>query len=81
MCDISDVSCSSEVSISIYMRHPPTTQQSASTTNDFFLGGVKIQPHFDSSKIDDQQLTITGGTGVVRLQLCYRPQQVKYLLY
>ncbi|GAA5810702.1 AGC protein kinase Gad8 [Mucor flavus] len=72
-----DVSRSSEVSISIYMRHPPTAQGEAPrTTNDYFLGGVKIQPNFDSTKIEDQVLAIVGGTGAMHLQLCYRPQQV-----
>ncbi|KAI8981739.1 kinase-like domain-containing protein [Mycotypha africana] len=87
-----DVSCSSEVSISMYMRHPPTEQQqsrhlqqllhlslnksnNSSATNDFFLGGVKVQPNFSSTKIEDQILNITGGTGSIHIQLCYRPQQ------
>ncbi|ORE02451.1 Pkinase-domain-containing protein [Rhizopus microsporus var. microsporus] len=71
-----DVSRSSEVSISIYMRHPPTQGESTSrTTNDFFLGGVKIQPNFGSTKIEDQVLNIVGGTGMMHIQLCYRPQQ------
>lgn len=73
----SDVSCSSEVSISIYMRHPPSAKGEATrTTNDFFLGGVKIQPNFESTKIEDQVLNIVGGTGAMHIQLCYRPQQV-----
>lgn len=71
------MSRSSEVSISIYMRHPPTAHgETPRTTNDFFLGGVKIQPNFDSTKIEDQVLPIVGGTGAMHLQLCYRPQQV-----
>ena len=72
-----DVSRSSEVSISIYMRHPPTAQgETPRTTNDVFLGGVKIQPNFDTTKIEDQVLNIVGGTGAMHIQLCYRPQQV-----
>ncbi|KAI8337830.1 kinase-like domain-containing protein [Choanephora cucurbitarum] len=67
-----DVSRSSEVSISMYMRHPPPKQ---GATHDFFLGGVKIQPNFDASKIEDQDLELTGGTGKIHIQLCYRPQQ------
>lgn len=75
----SDVSCSSEVSISIYMRRPPTSKETATrSTNDFFLGGVKIQPNFDSNRMEDQTLKVVGGTGTVRLQLSYRPQKVKY---
>ncbi|KAI9471847.1 MAG: kinase-like domain-containing protein [Benjaminiella poitrasii] len=71
-----DVSCSSEVSISIYMRHPPSSQQETGrTTNDFFLGAVKIQPNFETTKIEDQVLNIVGGTGSMHIQLCYRPQQ------
>ncbi|KAG1250631.1 hypothetical protein G6F68_012702 [Rhizopus microsporus] len=71
----SDVSRSSEVSISIYMRHPPSNQgENSGRKNDFFLGGVKIQPTFEA-KMEDQVLNIMGGTGVMHLQLCYRPQQ------
>lgn len=74
----SDVSRSSEVSISIYMRHPPTAQgETPRTTNDVFLGGVKLQPNFDTTKIEDQVLNIVGGTGAMHVQLCYRPQQVR----
>lgn len=63
------------------MRHPPTQGESTSrTTNDFFLGGVKIQPNFGSTKIEDQVLNIVGGTGMMHIQLCYRPQQVRYEL-
>ncbi|GAN11216.1 pkinase-domain-containing protein [Mucor ambiguus] len=67
----------SEVSISIYMRHPPTAQgETPRTTNDVFLGGVKLQPNFETTKIEDQVLNIVGGTGAMHVQLCYRPQQV-----
>ncbi|KAI9257652.1 kinase-like domain-containing protein [Sporodiniella umbellata] len=73
-----DVSRSSEVSISIYMRRPPSNvsgEKQTNTTNDFFLGGVKLQPNFDTTRIEDQVLNIVGGTGVMHIQLCYRPQQ------
>ncbi|KAI8147555.1 kinase-like domain-containing protein [Fennellomyces sp. T-0311] len=71
-----DVSRSSEVSISIYLRQPPKSQGSAArNTNDYFLGAAKIQPNFDSNKVEDQFLNITGGTGVMHVQLCYKPQQ------
>ncbi|KAG1472738.1 hypothetical protein G6F56_001358 [Rhizopus delemar] len=71
-----DVSRSSDVSISIYMRRPPSpgVEKQTNTTNDFFLGAIKIQPQFDS-KMEDQVLNIAGGTGVMHVQLCYRPQQ------
>ncbi|KAI7867750.1 kinase-like domain-containing protein [Spinellus fusiger] len=68
-----DVSRSSDVSISIYMRHPPS--QGDHPTNDYFLGAVKWSPNFDSTKFDDQVLPIAGGTGVMHVQLCYTPQQ------
>ncbi|KAL0089650.1 serine/threonine protein kinase AGC family [Phycomyces blakesleeanus] len=71
-----DVSRSSEVSISIYLRHPPTAQGvSTHPTNDYFLGAVKMTPNFNSTKFDDQVLTIVGGTGAMHVQLCYTPQQ------
>lgn len=65
------------MSISIYLRQPPKAQDApARTTNDYFLGAAKIQPNFESNKVDDQTLTIAGGTGVMHVQLCYKPQQV-----
>ncbi|KAI8082824.1 kinase-like domain-containing protein [Halteromyces radiatus] len=72
-----DVSRNSDVSISIYLRPPPTTQGTipAKTNNDHFLGAVKVQPNFDNNKLDDQVLNITGGTGAMHIQLCYKPQQ------
>lgn len=74
----SDVSRTSDVSISIYLRQPPKAQGSTErTTNDYFLGAVKLQPNFDTTKVDDQVLKITGGTGVMHVQLCYKPQQVR----
>ncbi|KAG1140107.1 hypothetical protein G6F37_009998 [Rhizopus arrhizus] len=70
-----DVSRSSDVSISIYMRHPPSNQgESSGRKNDFFLGGVKIQPTFEA-KMEDQVLNIVGGTGMMHLQLYYKPQK------
>ncbi|KAG0169737.1 AGC protein kinase Gad8 [Apophysomyces sp. BC1015] len=68
-----DVSRSSDVSISIYLRHPPSAQ--SQVTNDCFLGAVKLLPNFDSSKLDDQVLNIVGGTGAMHVQLCYKQQQ------
>lgn len=58
------------------MRRPPSpgVEKQTNTTNDFFLGAIKIQPQFDS-KMEDQVLNIAGGTGVMHVQLCYRPQQ------
>ncbi|KAI8377479.1 serine/threonine protein kinase [Radiomyces spectabilis] len=71
-----DVSRSSDVSISIYLRHPPTSQGMAQrTTNDYFLGAVKIQPTFDSTRMEDQMLTVAGGTGAMHVQLYYKPQK------
>ncbi|KAG2180623.1 hypothetical protein INT44_003630 [Umbelopsis vinacea] len=71
-----DVSRDSEVSISIYLRHPPSGPASkAQVTNDFFLGAVKIQPNLESTKLDDQILNVVGGTGAMAIQLCYKPQQ------
>ncbi|KAI7858140.1 kinase-like domain-containing protein [Circinella umbellata] len=70
-----DVSRSSEVSISIYLRQPPKSQGSqARNTNDYFLGAAKVQPNFDT-RVEDQVLNITGGTGVMHVQLCYKPSQ------
>lgn len=54
---------------------PPPHHPNERASNDFFLGGVKIQPSFEA-KMEDQVLNILGGTGQMHLQLCYRPQQV-----
>ncbi|ORZ19912.1 kinase-like domain-containing protein [Absidia repens] len=77
-----DVSRSSDVSISIYLRPSPesrntTSNNHSSTTRhaDYFLGGVKLQPNFDSTRLDDQVLQITNGTGMMHVQLWYKPQQ------
>ncbi|CAO3596779.1 unnamed protein product [Absidia cylindrospora] len=77
-----DVSRSSDVSISIYLRPSPesrnTISNNHSTTTrhaDYFLGGVKLQPNFDSTRLDDQVLQITNGTGMMHVQLWYKPQQ------
>lgn len=83
---LSDVSRSSDVSISIYLRPSPETKNTISNNHstttkhaDYFLGGVKLQPNFDSTRLDDQVLQIAGGTGMMHVQLCYKPQQVKFL--
>ncbi|CAO3637524.1 unnamed protein product [Cunninghamella blakesleeana] len=72
-----DVSRNSDVSISIYLRPPPTASDArpANSNNDHFLGAVKLQPNFESTKLEDQTLNITGGTGTMHIQLCYKPQQ------
>ncbi|KAI8342387.1 kinase-like domain-containing protein [Chlamydoabsidia padenii] len=77
-----DVSRSSDVSISIYLRPSPETKDSISNNHsattkhaDYFLGGVKLQPNFDSTRLDDQVLQIAGGTGMMHVQLCYKRQQ------
>ncbi|CAO3648738.1 unnamed protein product [Cunninghamella echinulata] len=73
-----DVSRNSDVSISIYLRPPPSSTPNAkpaNTNNDYFLGAVKVQPNFESTKLEDQMLNITGGTGAMHIQLCYKPQQ------
>ncbi|CAO3633309.1 unnamed protein product [Cunninghamella echinulata] len=58
------------MSISIYLKPPPGT-----VANDYYLGGVKLQPNFDSTRLDDQVLQISGGTGMMHIQLCYKPQK------
>ncbi|ORZ01427.1 kinase-like domain-containing protein [Syncephalastrum racemosum] len=71
-----DVSRNSEVSISIYLRQPPKDNSSpVRTTNDYFLGAVKLQPNFETNKVEDQVLNIMGGTGVMHVQMCYKPTQ------
>ncbi|ORX49798.1 kinase-like protein [Hesseltinella vesiculosa] len=69
-----DVSRSSDVTISMYLRPPPNKDPKQQPT-DYFLGSVKLQPNFDSTRMDDQVLQMTGGTGMIHVQLCYKPQQ------
>ncbi|OZJ01583.1 Serine/threonine-protein kinase gad8 [Bifiguratus adelaidae] len=72
-----DVSRESEVSISIFLRHPPNPEPSSPTvaTNDYYLGGVKLQPSFSETKVEDQWYEIMGGQGSLHLQLAYKPSQ------
>ncbi|KAI8074668.1 kinase-like domain-containing protein [Gongronella butleri] len=72
-----DVSRSSDVTISMYLRPPPSNAKQAEkeTPHDHFLGSVKLQPNFESTRMDDQVLQVTGGTGMIHVQLCYKPQQ------
>lgn len=65
------------MSISIYMRQSTQEGTPARGTNDCFLGFVKVRPNFESNKVEDQFLEITGGTGVIHVQLCYKPAQVR----
>ncbi|RUO96241.1 kinase-like domain-containing protein, partial [Jimgerdemannia flammicorona] len=72
-----DVSRDSEVSISMYLRHPPNPTPSSPTqaTNDFFLGGVKLQPTFNEQKLEDQWYNIVGGSGTLHVQIAFKPEQ------
>ncbi|RUS27832.1 hypothetical protein BC938DRAFT_482669, partial [Jimgerdemannia flammicorona] len=74
-----DVSRDSEVSISMYLRHPPNPTPSSPTqaTNDFFLGGVKLQPTFNEQKLEDQWYNIVGGSGTLHVQIAFKPEQVR----
>lgn len=58
------------------MRQSTQEGTPARGTNDCFLGFVKVRPNFESNKVEDQFLEITGGTGVIHVQLCYKPAQV-----
>ncbi len=75
------MSRNSKVSISIYLRQPPHTNQGAEVlaraSNDHFLGNIQIQPNFYSTHVEDQLYNIHGGTGAMFVQLCYSPQQAQ----
>lgn len=75
-----DVSKSSEVSISCYLRSsPPSIPPSgASGANqlrkggDHFLGGVKLRPQF-TDKLQDEWHPLVGGLGgSIHVQICFR---------
>ncbi|KAL1918001.1 uncharacterized protein VTP21DRAFT_3267 [Calcarisporiella thermophila] len=63
-----DVSRESDVSISVYLRSPPGSPIGA----DIFMGAVKLHPLFAQQKLQDEWYPLHGGTGHIRVQLCYR---------
>ncbi|KAI7900986.1 kinase-like domain-containing protein [Cokeromyces recurvatus] len=70
-----DVSCYSNVFISIYLRQPYPSQHDAvkkAHHNDYFLGRITLQPNFNNPQVIlNQVYSIIGGTGAMWIQSCY----------
>lgn len=43
-----------------------------SSCQDIFLGVVKILPSFVDQKVQDEWHPLVGGTGHIRVQMCYK---------
>ena len=81
----SDVSRASTLSAHIYLRQSPTTRGSSSS-NDIYLGGIKVNPIFDETvpppgftlidqSIVNEWVPLTGGAGALRIRVSYKPNQ------
>lgn len=55
---------------------PPQAAKSASATNvalqDVFLGVIKIRPLFVDQKVQDEWYPLAGGSGHMRVQMCFK---------
>ncbi|KAG0265633.1 AGC protein kinase Gad8 [Actinomortierella ambigua] len=75
-----DVSRDSDVQLSIYIRTPSAKSDAKganqmkdgdSSSQDVFLGNVKLEPRWDE-QMQDEWFTLQGGTGKVRVQLAFK---------
>ncbi|KAG0360797.1 AGC protein kinase Gad8 [Podila minutissima] len=76
-----DVSRDSDVQLSLYIRIPNpqavasmdkgNMKESETSSEDVFLGNVKLEPRWDE-QMQDEWFTLQGGTGKVRVQLAYK---------
>ncbi|KAF9970385.1 AGC protein kinase Gad8 [Actinomortierella ambigua] len=76
-----DVSRDSDVQLSIYIRTPNAKSMDGksasqmkdgdSSSQDVFLGNVKLEPRWDE-QMQDEWFTLQGGTGKVRVQLAFK---------
>ncbi|KAF9950660.1 AGC protein kinase Gad8 [Mortierella alpina] len=78
-----DVSRVSDVQLSLYIRIPNpkvvaaldksngNIMEGESSSEDVFLGNVKLEPHWDEQMRDDW-FTLQGGTGEVRVQVAFK---------
>ncbi|KAK9719527.1 Serine/threonine-protein kinase [Basidiobolus ranarum] len=63
-----DVSRESEVTVSIYTR---TEDPKKTSGKSVFLGAVILNPEF-SGRLQDEWVPLAGGSGYIRVQLCYK---------
>ncbi|ORX86935.1 kinase-like protein [Basidiobolus meristosporus CBS 931.73] len=64
-----DVSCESEVTVSMYVR---TEDPRKSSGKAILLGSVQITPEFADGRLQDDWFSVKGGEGHIRVQLCYK---------
>lgn len=50
-------------------------KESETSSEDVFLGNVKLEPRWDE-QMQDEWFTLQGGTGKVRVQLAYKRDNV-----
>ncbi|KAI9596266.1 kinase-like domain-containing protein [Syncephalis fuscata] len=73
-----DVSRESEVLVSLYMRTTAPIVNNNSNSDqqmfnqDAFLGVIKIMPSFLDQKVQDDWYPLAGGSGHLRVQLCFK---------
>lgn len=70
-----DITRESQVSIQIYLRTAQTGNHHNDMGNDIFLGGIKVSPVFDETKMFDEWSPLSNGTGSVHVQISYKPSQ------
>ncbi|KAK9764548.1 Serine/threonine-protein kinase [Basidiobolus ranarum] len=71
-----DVSRESEVAVSIYTR---TEDPKMTSGKSVFLGAVILNPEF-SGRLQDEWFPLAGGSGHIRVQMCYKKTEVWYFL-
>ncbi|KAI9228358.1 MAG: kinase-like domain-containing protein [Piptocephalis tieghemiana] len=71
-----DVSRESEVLVSLYMRTSPNSTEVTGTSGghveDVFLGVIKILPSFVDQRVQDDWYPLVGGSGHMRVQMCFK---------
>ncbi|EPY49778.1 AGC/AKT protein kinase Gad8 [Schizosaccharomyces cryophilus OY26] len=69
-----DVSRYSKLSLNIYLRSSSSRLRNG-MGNDVFLGGIKLSPSFIVNKLTDEWVPLQGGSGKLRVQMLYKPNQ------
>jgi serum/glucocorticoid-regulated kinase 2 len=88
---VSDVSRVSDVQLSLYIRIPNpkvvaamdksgSMLESETSSEDVFLGNVKLEPRWDE-QMQDEWFTLGGGTGKVRVQVVFKRDSVRPLCH
>ncbi|EFP79720.2 hypothetical protein PGT21_032024 [Puccinia graminis f. sp. tritici] len=72
-----DVSRTSEITLSTYLRTSPHGSQKTDMGDDIFLGGLNFQPSFDTQSVIDAwyDTNTSNGTGRFHLQVAFKPSK------